>query len=764
MKQMRADLSDIIDASFLQAILNVFSARTKMASAILDDDARPITFELNHCQFCRQLRRTPGGLQRCRASDAYGIEQARIQRKLVFYVCRNGLVDFCGPITVNEKVLGYFFGAQFRCSRPDLSTPPNPTLGDIFPLEPSPAELAAQRSLIEQFHATQLVESEEELRQIRKQAEDQLAQINGIVQNLHEWHSVEMVHDFMRSATQARRVDDLLSLIVDGLPRMMNAGASSIFTVHRDEPNGCERLVLRRTSYLPLKGQEDSAWYDRGEGLTGWVWKTGRSLRITNLEDKAELSQYEGLAWKHKYDDSEEHTSFLAAPIFTPLSENVIGVIRVPRKVGRLPFTLHDEIFLNFLARHLGWAMQCQTIEESRDRALGPASLASAATQLAGGLSFDQVLTTALQSSLTLFGREDRLHFVNILERDGTRWRIQRTGGDLSLQAGFTQRVFSRDQGATGVVLRTQMPYISSDLDEALRKGEYVPAADHGASVIAAPIIHDDELYGAIAVVSARKYAFDPDRHLSLLTSLSVLTGAAIRNSRMHESMAREWSTAYSLFARAALHYLRNKSIPMERQVEVLGKISNRPECADLKEVTVSLQRSLDQIKDLFSNFKNAADLFETLGTPRTEDLNHVVKEAVDSVNDERVSLVLVAQPLPVSVDRAAVGHVLCELLGNALRHVPQDSGRVSVTTQYVVEQRRGASARVVVEDNGPGIPMEWKDVVFADGYTTEAHLGHMGLGLFFARFVASFSRGRIWEDGAHGHGARFTISLPVKE
>jgi len=69
----------------------------------------------------------------------------------------------------------------------------------------------------------------------------------------------------------------------------------------------------------------------------------------------------------------------------------------------------------------------------------------------------------------------------------------------------------------------------------------------------------------------------------------------------------------------------------------------------------------------------------------------------------------------------------------------------------------------VVVEDNGPGVPPELKDKVFAPYFTTKHAKGGTGLGLAIVHRIVSDHGGRITITDNPGGGARFSIELPLR-
>lgn len=113
-----------------------------------------------------------------------------------------------------------------------------------------------------------------------------------------------------------------------------------------------------------------------------------------------------------------------------------------------------------------------------------------------------------------------------------------------------------------------------------------------------------------------------------------------------------------------------------------------------------------------------------------------------------------------VRCDPDKVGRVLLNLVGNALRHTPED-GSVAVHV--------GADDGVVtvaVEDTGEGLPAGSAERLFESFWRADhsrtATTGGTGLGLAIARGLVEAHGGRIWAEDAATGGARFVFTLPA--
>jgi two-component system CAI-1 autoinducer sensor kinase/phosphatase CqsS len=80
------------------------------------------------------------------------------------------------------------------------------------------------------------------------------------------------------------------------------------------------------------------------------------------------------------------------------------------------------------------------------------------------------------------------------------------------------------------------------------------------------------------------------------------------------------------------------------------------------------------------------------------------------------------------------------------------------ISIEIGAQQDRG---RIVVADRGVGIDAELQRRIFEPFFSTNRGTGH-GLGLAFCNQVVHAARGSIRVKSAPGHGAVFTIELPV--
>lgn len=156
-------------------------------------------------------------------------------------------------------------------------------------------------------------------------------------------------------------------------------------------------------------------------------------------------------------------------------------------------------------------------------------------------------------------------------------------------------------------------------------------------------------------------------------------------------------------------------------------------------------------------------------------DLTNLVQDALEAVrfNAESKGVSLrfqaPAEPPRMIGDVPRLRQVVLNLLSNSLKFTPQ-GGCVNVQLDAIpATDLAGAQARIVVQDNGAGIPPQFLPHVFdrfrqaADHLTRPA--GGLGLGLSIVRHLVELHGGRVEAHSeGEGHGATFIVTLPLQQ
>lgn len=118
--------------------------------------------------------------------------------------------------------------------------------------------------------------------------------------------------------------------------------------------------------------------------------------------------------------------------------------------------------------------------------------------------------------------------------------------------------------------------------------------------------------------------------------------------------------------------------------------------------------------------------------------------------------------PVTLPLDQVMIDRVIDNLVRNAGRHTPTG------TNVWVRVMPTDEGARLVVEDDGPGVPPPDRERVFdpfqqGRGVSTQASPG-TGIGLSLVRRFVEAHGGTVRLDERPGGGARFTLELPRED
>jgi len=163
-------------------------------------------------------------------------------------------------------------------------------------------------------------------------------------------------------------------------------------------------------------------------------------------------------------------------------------------------------------------------------------------------------------------------------------------------------------------------------------------------------------------------------------------------------------------------------------------------------------------------DFKQVA-VDQTSSRRRKFQLSELVREMMVALSIRyKHSLVRIALRIPDGIEMdsypGAIEQIVSNLVENAVVHAFEGCAQCRID---ISAQAAGERVVLTVADNGNGIPAEHQSHIFDPFFTTRMGTGGSGLGLSIAYgLVTGMLGGRISVDSAPGHGARFTLDLPL--
>jgi signal transduction histidine kinase/FixJ family two-component response regulator len=188
------------------------------------------------------------------------------------------------------------------------------------------------------------------------------------------------------------------------------------------------------------------------------------------------------------------------------------------------------------------------------------------------------------------------------------------------------------------------------------------------------------------------------------------------------------------------------------------------PVCDILQQTDTACKRAASLASQLLTFGKGGAPIV------RTASVAQLLAASVDLAragSQVRFDLAIPDDLWPAEIDVGQIGQVFHNVLLNARQAVPEGSV-IEVRAENVVIDEAvllisaGKYVRILIRDNGCGIPAEILPQIF-DPYFTTKPTGS-GLGLATAYSIVTKHHGHISADSTVGHGTTFNIHLPASE
>jgi two-component system phosphate regulon sensor histidine kinase PhoR len=243
-----------------------------------------------------------------------------------------------------------------------------------------------------------------------------------------------------------------------------------------------------------------------------------------------------------------------------------------------------------------------------------------------------------------------------------------------------------------------------------------------------------------------------------IMTGMLVLLWA-IRKERRANALKSEFIANVSHELKTPLSLIR-----MFSELIALGKVKTPETGREYAEIITReserLGRLIDNVLD-FARIERGKAAYDF----HAGDLAEVVERALDfyryRLEREKMRLEVELEPglPPVRLDENAMTLALLNLLENAVKYASPGMVRVRLF-------RAGDHVELAVEDQGPGIAPDEQRRIFDRFYRARParaqNVRGSGIGLSLVKHIAEAHGGRVQLASAPGHGAIFTLSIPL--
>lgn len=228
----------------------------------------------------------------------------------------------------------------------------------------------------------------------------------------------------------------------------------------------------------------------------------------------------------------------------------------------------------------------------------------------------------------------------------------------------------------------------------------------------------------------------------------------------------KELDTLREELSAMIFHDLRSPLSNIISSLDMVGSMLPEDASPTLHTVFAIATRSADRMQRLISTLLdiNRLEAGQSLLDNEPVKAVDLVNDALDTVrslldNKHQQVKINIPEALPmVWVDMDMIRRVLINLLENAVKYTPAGS-HIEVSAR-----RKGEWCEVWIDDNGPGIPEEKRQVIFEKFARLQDNrkVVGFGLGLAFCRMAVEAHGGKIWVENRAKGGSRFAFTLPI--
>jgi len=291
-------------------------------------------------------------------------------------------------------------------------------------------------------------------------------------------------------------------------------------------------------------------------------------------------------------------------------------------------------------------------------------------------------------------------------------------------------------------------------------------------SLLVVPLVLHGRPVGVFEVLNKTNGGRFTEEDISVIETLASLATTAMQNDMLENNVqssqneARDLDRLKNEFIAITSHELRT---PLGL---ILGHSTFLRELigSEYHEQVDTIIRNASRLKEIIESL-STVDNFQTGGASlrsRKVSVARVIEDVAASFRDLAIQNGIFLkveldhnQELLVDADASKVAIVLSNLVKNAIAFTNKD-GHITIRGNLDSE-----FVKVVVEDDGLGIPAKDVPHVFDRFYQVESHLtrkhGGMGLGLSVAKAMIEIHDGRIWVESKEGNGSIFTFLLPIE-
>jgi signal transduction histidine kinase len=544
---------------------------------------------------------------------------------------------------------------------------------------------------------------------------------------------------------------EALQLIVSEAVRLMGASSGSVVLIN--PTTGL--LEIHASHNLPAAATKLKLHV--GEGVTGWVARTGKPARVGNVrQDPRYVAARRGVQ------------SELAVPL--EVGGEIRGVLNMDSDRADA-FSADDQELLQELAAqatrviHNTWLY-----EQLRLKAGLFESLASVSRTINSTLNLDEALRAITREACVLM----RARMCSLMMLDGSREWLELRASHGAGEAYVKKPRLSVEESFLGVVVRRKKAMQLENVQTSSHYQNVELARREGLiSLLSVPLLFAGQAVGTLNVYTGQSYNFS-NEEVRILGALAELSAIAIEKARLYERVVdveeqlrqNEKLSALGLLAAEVAHEIRNPLTVMKLLYHSLDLkfADGDPRAKDARIIDSKIEHLNKIVEQILAFARTTEPEFAPVY------LNNLIDElgllVRHKLANQHIRLVRELQPdLPSMMgDATQLEQAFLNLILNAAEAMP-DGGTLTISTRTIRQPRASESPThlaVEFKDTGKGMSEELQERAFTTVLSTTKAKG-AGLGLAIVGRIIETHRGSIRIKSQIGRGTSIRALLPAK-
>jgi signal transduction histidine kinase len=572
---------------------------------------------------------------------------------------------------------------------------------------------------------------------------DELAELKRNYERLQRLYEVSnVIHSSLDPLTA-------LQHIVQESVRLMNASSGSV------------ALINPTTGFLEIEAAENlppKAGLLRlkvGEGITGWVGRTGKPARVGDVRrDRRYVMVRDNVR------------SELAVPLL--VDGEVRGVINVDSDRADA-FTEDDQRLLEELALQASRVVSNTWIyEQIRLKAQLFESLVSVGQTINSTLNLDDALRVITYETTKLMGAK----MCSLMLLDASRKWLDLRASYGAGEVYTTKPRLNIEESLLGIVVRRRKPVQVENVQTSARYQNVDVAREEGlVSLLSVPLNFGGQAIGTLSVYTDAPRQFS-NEEVRILSALAELSAVAIEKARLYERVVdveeqmrqSEKLSALGLLAAEVAHEIRNPLTVMKMLYHSLNL--QFPDGDPRNRDAVIISSKMDHLNKIVEQTLDFARNAEP--RPAPVNVNQIIDDlgllTRHKLRNQSIELVRDLQPdLPsVMADTTQLEQAFLNLTLNAAEAMPE-GGKLTISSKFLPPARGATRGHVLVEftDTGEGMTEEQQRTAFASLFNSTKPQG-TGLGMAIVGKIVEAHGGELGVKSKRGKGTTISLRLPA--